>query len=224
MPMARFGSNPHGDNLYRIVFAPSRKYLVYGEWPDGSRNATWLPKYPEVGDSWILERWLTAFEYARCTPEEWNRDLTVLGPYPDRGEYEICHRFNLVGPGDESVDKVIALIEQSHKQTRRNGAMFDNPENTVACRQIQDELQADTSRQMQDRIGNVLPAFGNAPLSGYGGGRGTKTFPVELSAYEAGLPVMPRSGRNKQISRSTLVAGNRLTAQQEEFYARSSGR
>jgi len=111
--MARFGQNPYGDNLYRIVFAPSRRYLVYGEWPNGERKATWLPKYPEVGDSWVLERWLTPFEYARCTPEEWNRELTVLGPYPDRGEYEICHKFNRVVPQDENITKLVELIEAS---------------------------------------------------------------------------------------------------------------
>ncbi len=214
--MARFGQNPYAQNLYRIVFAPSRRYLVYGQWPDGSRKAQWLPKYPEVGNSWVLERWLTPFEYARCTPDQWNRELTILGPYPDRGEYELCHKFDLVSPSDESIVKLIELIEASHKNTRRNGAMFDNPENTQACLREAERQQTSTSAQMQDLIGNVLPAFGAAPMSGYGGGRGTKDFHVTRSAAEAGLPVMPRAGRKEQISRSTLIAGERFT--QEESH------
>lgn len=206
-PMARYGQNQYGDNLYRIVFAPSRRYLVYGEWPNGDRKATWLPKYPEVGDSWILERWLTPFEYARCTAEQWNQELTVLGPYPDRGEYEICHKFSLAVPQDENITKLVEQIEMSHKSTRRNGNVFDNPENTVACRQIQEEKDAAISAEMQARIENLFPAYGGVPMAGYGGSRGTKTFPVELSAYEAGLPVMPKPAeRGKHISRSTLVA------------------
>ena len=211
--MARFGQNPYGQNLYRVVFAPSRRYLVYGEWPSGERKAQWLPKYPEVGNSWVLERWLTPFEYARCTPDEWNRELTILGPYPDHGEYEICHKFDLVNPGDENLTKLINLIEQSHKTTRRNGKVFDNPENTVACMRNAEREQAKISADMQDRIGNVLPAFGAAPMSGYGGSRGTKAFPVERSAVEAGLPVMRPTKRGKHISRSTFVSGDQLVTQ-----------
>ncbi len=206
-PMGRYGTNPYGDNLYRLIFAPSRRHIVYGEWPDGSQKAQWVRRYPEVGDAWILERWLTPFEYARCTPEEWNRELTILGPYPERGEYEICHKFNLVNPTDESLPKLIELIEQSHKKTRRKGNVFDNPENTVKCMENAEREQASISSEMQALIGNVLPAFGASPMSGYGGGRSTKAPPVRLSAQEANLPTMPRpTGERKQVSRSTLVA------------------
>ncbi len=212
--MGIFGKNPHGDNLYRIIFGPSRTHLVYGEWPNGERKAQWVKKYPEVGDSWVLERWMTPFEYARCTPDEWNQTLTVLGPYPDRGEYELCHRFELVNPADESIVRLIDAIEQGHKQTRRNGAVFDNPDNTQACLRIAEEEQASTSSQMQALIGNALPAFGADAMVGYGGGRSSKGGKVVKSAQEAGLPVIPRSRqRGKDISRSTLIAGDRLVAQ-----------
>lgn len=212
--MRRFGQNPYGENLYRIIFAPSRRYIVYGEWPDGSRKASWVRKYPELGDHWVLERWLTPFEYARCTPQEWNETLSVLGPYPDRGEYEICHMFDLVNPADESVTKVIEQIEAAHKNVRRDGRNFDNPENTVACQRLAEEEQASISSEMQARIENCFPAFGGVPMAGYGGTRGTKTFHVARSAVEAGLPVMPRpKERGKHISRSSISSGDRLIAQ-----------
>jgi hypothetical protein len=214
MPMARFGLNPYGQNLYRIIFAPSRTHLVYGEWPNGERKAQWVKRYPEVGESWVLERWLTPFEYARCTPEEWNQMLTILGPYPERGEYELCHKFDLVNPADESITKLIEVIEQGHKQTRRNGTVFDNPENTQACMRLAQEEQDGISSQMQALIGNALPAFGADAMVGYGGIRSSKGGKVRLSAQEAGLPVMPRANeRGKHISRSTLIAGDRLVAQ-----------
>ncbi len=208
-PLPQFGSNPYFETLYRVVFAPTRLAIVSGLWNTGETKTQWCPKYPQVGEKWVLERWLTPFEYARCTPEEWkdNPVLAVLGPYPERGEYELCHVFSRVTPDDENIESVIAVIEMGHKNTRRIGTMFDNPENTAACHQIQADKDAAIAAEMQDRIQNLFPAYGGVPMAGYGGGRGTKTFPVKLSAYEAGLPVMPKpTERGKHISRSTLVA------------------
>ncbi len=214
-PMARFGQKPHGENLYRLIFAPSRRHLVYGEWPNGERKASWVKRYPEIGEAWILERWLTPFEYARCTPEEWNQTLTILGPYPDRGEYELCHKFDLVTPTDESIPKLIALIEQSHKTTRRNGRAFDNPDNTAACVDAAAREQASISGQMQDCIGNALPAFGVNAMVGYGGRRGTKEKPIRMTAEEMRLPTF---GRRRPLpgteSRSTFGVSNLMGAGQ----------
>jgi hypothetical protein len=209
-PLPQFGANQYFEVLYRIVFAPTRLYMVHGLWNDGQTKAKWTPKYPEVGEKWVLERWLTPFEYARCTPDEWktNPALSVLGPYPERGEYEICHVFNHVTPDDENLDMIVGLIEASHKNTRRVGRSFENPENTVACNRIAEEQQAANHRSMLDLIENTFPAFGGVPMAGYGGARGTKSFHVELSAEDAILPVMPPpKERGKHISRSTITAG-----------------
>src|SRR5271166_389493 len=90
MPMGRFGHNPYSGNMYRIVFAPSRRHLVCGTWPDGSNHASYVKRYGNLGEQWIMERWLPAMEYAKCSKETWDRDFLILGPWPERGEYELC--------------------------------------------------------------------------------------------------------------------------------------
>lgn len=179
-PMARFGKNPYGENLYRIVFAPSRRMIAYGTWADGSRKARYIPKYPEIGDQWILERWMTPYEYTGRTPEQWKQTLTVLGPYPDRGEYEVSHVFEACGPTDANLTKLISWIEEGRKRSWW--------ENRTACQADSEADEKERKNLREAIIRDSLPAFGTAPLSGYGGGRGTKTAPILKSAEELGLP------------------------------------
>lgn len=190
--LSRFGQNPYGENLYRIVFAPTRRYLVVGE------RAHWWPKYPECGDSWILERWRSAMEY-HGSRASWDMLCSNLGPYPERGEYDIAHHFEIVQPDDCNLDKLIAWMEEGHKRNPR--------ENTVALKAALEKDEADLSKVRQAMIGNSLPAFGSAPMSGPGGGRGTKTYPVMKSAEALGLPILPRPKKQTdQLSRSSLVS------------------
>lgn len=205
--MARFGTNPYGQNLYRIVFADSRRHIIYGEWPNGERKATWVELYPHLRGHWVLEKWLSPQEFAGCTAEQWNANhaLTVLGPYPDRGEYEICHDFDIVGPADCNLDKLISWIEEGKKRSFW--------ENRAACQADYDQQQKDISNEMQARIGNALPAFGSAPMVGHGGGRGTKTRPVLRAAEDVGMPVMPAAERGKHLTRSSVFSGDRLITQ-----------
>ena len=116
LSLERFGKNPYGDHLYRIVFAPSRRSIVFGEWPDGANEARLIPTYSELGNVWVLERWLSAAEFARCDRATWDATLSILGPYPERGEYEKCHVFALSGPDDANLDKLISWIEEGQIQ------------------------------------------------------------------------------------------------------------
>ena len=34
LPMAVYGLNQYGENLYRVVFAESRRHLIGGQWRD----------------------------------------------------------------------------------------------------------------------------------------------------------------------------------------------
>jgi hypothetical protein len=183
-PMSRFGQNPYGQNLYRIVFAPSRRQIVYGEWPDGSRRASLVAAYPEVGRRWILEHWMSAFEYARCTPETWNMTMTLLGPYPERGEYQVCHIFDPVLPSDCNLDRLVMLLEAGRRKFTLN-------ENTVAIKENEATRVKGIDGQKDAMIRNSLPAFGMAPMSGFGGGRGTKGDSPTRDPHWAGLPVAP---------------------------------
>lgn len=199
--MARYGKNPYGENLYRVVFAPSRRHIVYGIWADGSRQASYVATYPHVGASWILERWLTPFKYARCTADQWNESMTILGPYPHRGEYECCHVFDACGIADSNLDNLIRWVEM--------GEDYSFNENRVACQKNVDYDEKERKRLRHDIIDNSMRALGTGPLSGYGGGRNTKTYPILKSAEELGLPTKPglTRVRSKRKTRFEIPLG-----------------
>ncbi len=200
LSLERFGKNPYGGALYRIVFAPSRRYLVCGEWPDGSNKASYARKYPqlcahrengtEVGiDHWIMERWLPAEEYAKCSKEYWDRELLILGPWPAQGEYELCHVFEACGPSDAALDVLVAAIEEGRRRSFWEKRVFHQEEADREKKAISDQQEA--------MIRNWLPAFGSAPMIGRGGGRGTKTVPIVRTAEELGLPTQGGAFRTK---------------------------
>lgn len=193
IPMGKFGKNPFGENLYRIVFAPSRRYIVYGEWPDGSQKANFVKKYPQVGDQWIMERWLPAEEFARCTREYWDRNMLILGPYPSRGEYEVCHVFETCLPAEAGLDVLIRCIEEGRTRSLA--------EKITWHREDAEKEKQSISAQQDDMIRNWLPAFGTAPMSGFGGGRGSKTAPIMRTAEELGLPTQAGQFRTKNKPR-----------------------
>ena len=175
--MSRFGLNPQGAPLYRIVFAPSRRYLVVGE------AAEWRVLHKQLGPVWIMERWLPAEQFAKCTRDEWNRDMLVLGPWPEKGEYELCHVFDTAPPADASIETLIAWIEAGRQIPFSETRAFHQKD-------AKRELLA-TRATAEDMIRNRLPAFGVSPMVGFGGGRGSKTAPLLRSAQELGLPTKP---------------------------------
>lgn len=177
--MRRFGLNPHGDPLYRIVYAPSRRYLVCGEWPDGSNCAHWIVKHKNLGDVWIMEKWISGEQYAGCSREAWNAGQLILGPFPDRGEYELCHAFEACGPEDANLEKLIAVLNLRY-----------SPAETLAWhRKDADKEQKNTRAIAEDMIRNKLPAYGGRALhSARGVKRSLKTAPLLLTAQQAGLP------------------------------------
>lgn len=169
--MARFGQNPFGENIWRVVHAPSRRSLVHGH----GRKPKWLPTYPQAGNAWVLEKWLSAYEFTKCTAEVWNMSMTLLGPYPSRGEYELAHVFPDFNVNPE---KIITWIEA--------GKRYSANENANSLKQDMERENEAGVKYRKDVIMNALPAFGNAPMAGYGGGRGIKTQPDAYSANDFG--------------------------------------
>ena len=95
----RFGVNPFGAPLYRIIFSDSRTYLLGGKHPDGACEYREYPLYPLLKGQWVMERWMSPEDFAgkrevyereQLDPES---GLLTLGPYPHRGEYAFCHQF-----------------------------------------------------------------------------------------------------------------------------------
>lgn len=182
-PMARFGQNPFGENLWRIVHAPSRRSLAHGQ----GMSPKWLPTYPQIGNAWILEQWVSAYDFAKCAPEVWNMSMTILGPYPSRGEYEWAWTFAPAPAADCDVEQIVSWVRAGKEK-------YSAAENLTAIKEDADKEQREGQRLREAQIRNLLPAFGAAPMSGYRGGRNTKTFDFPYAA-----PV-PRVGAHKTAS------------------------
>jgi hypothetical protein len=192
--MKRFGQAPMGDAMYRVVFAPSRRYLVVGEWPDGSNCAQWVPKHKNLGNVWILERWRPAEEICPLGKEYWDLHHSILGPWPHKGDYELCHTF-VAPPSDANIGRIVQDVEQS--RTIRFAE-------TLAWHRRDAEKEVKDRRSMiDDRIRNLLPAFGSRPFSG----RVSRRTPTPLlrTAEELGLPtkggfsVKPKPGDTNAV-------------------------
>ena len=161
IPMERFGKNPYGENLWRVVWAPSRRVLAGDD-----SGFHWVHAYRQAGPVWILEKWVDPFTFCQMTREKWDREMLVLGPYPSRGEYIQAHIFG-VSVADANLDKLIAWIDAGRQRSYA--------EHLTAAREEYAAEEAEASAQRQAIIRNALPAFGTSPVAGYGGGSGTKT-------------------------------------------------
>lgn len=182
--MARFGQNPYGENLWRIVHAPSRRSLVHGQ----GRKPKWLPTYPQAGNAWVLEKWLSAYEFTKCTAETWNMSLTLLGPYPERGEYELAHTFNPMPMGE--VGKIITLINAGKRHSAN--------ENKNSIRADLDKQESDRQKYWHDRLMERTHAYGTAPIASSRVSRGTKTRDFQIAAQQTGLPTQAGHMRIQQ--------------------------
>ena len=138
-------------------------------------------KHKSVGNVWIMERWLPAAEYAKCTREAWDRALLNLGPYPDRGEYEVCHVFEACGPTDANIEKLVKWVEAS-----REVRAYDTK---VWHQNDAEREKKETQTLAQDMIRNKLPAYGGRAIASSRVARSFKTRPILKTAEELGLPL-----------------------------------
>lgn len=199
--MARFGLNAYSEPLFRIVFAPSVKTLVGGVFADGFSGYRTRPAYRNIGNKWIVEKWISAFEHTKMTPEAYDlafRDpvtgLVLTGPYPTRGVYNWCHTFDACDPVNENIDQLIGLLLKAEKNDPRDNqrAILD----TMAREEAADDAQR------YERCKELLPAFGIRAANIGGMVKATKSAPLMKSANELGLPTEGFSvmdSRKKQI-------------------------
>lgn len=187
MSMARYGLNPHGEPVYRVVFAPSVKKLVGGKFADGFIGYRVRKSYPHLGACWALEKWLSPFEATRMTEAQYNARYTdpetgllYTGPYPQRGTYFLCEALSCT-PGDANFDKLIAWIEQGKKN--------DPARNRQAIVEDLERRERYEAQQRFDRCKELLPAAGIRPANFAGNPKKNKSAPVMRSANELGLPV-----------------------------------
>ena len=216
MALGRFGQNPFGENLFRIVLAPSVARLIGGQWPDGSRGYKWSVPLSYRSKGWILESW----DWCRVSPREWESAMDpfsgwpVNGPYPSRGEYYLSWEFDK-GVQADSLEKIIGAIHagrnRSFEEIRKN---------------LKDEYAAEERNRLREQDAEIrdgFTAFGVTPkpISSRRVSRGTKTMPEMKSANELGLPIprpvdlVGRKGSRRSFDlrdakiRTSLIAGRR---------------
>lgn len=206
MPMGMFGTNQANEPIYRVIWAESRLHLVGGRWKDRDSampndaevmlhgkdrsivrevdEYRWVARYPGL-KKWILEKWLPAFEYAG-SPERWELDtkdpvtgLLQLGPYPARGEYEMCYAFPST---PAQVETVIGMLEKS------KGISFG--EKKRAIQENLDKEHAAYLNRVDEVVLGAQPAFGTAAVSGIPGKR--RPEDVKLQLTDADLRNMPK--------------------------------
>jgi len=105
--LERFGRNPYGQNIYRLIWAPSRMRIFGGYWNDtGKREYRLVQKYGPT-PQWALEVWRPATIY--FSPEIWNRQTVsadgflTCGPFPVHGEYECLNKFSAKNADDGGI-------------------------------------------------------------------------------------------------------------------------
>lgn len=145
--MARYGENLFAQPLYRVVFSDSRTDLLGGKWPDGNCEYRESPRYPGIKGQWILEKWMSAQDYAGSREEyeraQWDADsgLMTCGPYPHRGEYVLCHVFistptesmigwavhdNKISRGMTAGQRKQGIMQPLEQQQKAQDARFDD--------------------------------------------------------------------------------------------------
>lgn len=169
----RYGKTPYNQSLYRIAWAPSRKYCGR----DYSGRFVSLSCYPSAGDCWVLEKWVSPWDFARCGPDDWAKQHAGLGLYPARGEYVYKAELSC-SPDQANIDKLIHWVEAGDRRSK-----FENRDS------IRESYKAETASarsNVRDAIGDALPAFGIRPFSGGRVSRGSKTVPIRNTANQIG--------------------------------------
>jgi hypothetical protein len=189
MPMARFGLNPFGEPLYRVVFAPTVRRLIFGTFADGYTGARVRKSYADVGNKWILEKWISGFEDTKMSPAEYERwgprdpqsGMLINGPYPHRGTYNLVHEFDHEGQV-HGAHLIIELVERGAKRTlgevQANNRMLD------------EKREKEDAEKRFLRVRETEPLYGIRPANFAGAPKSvnSKSQRAPLSANELGLP------------------------------------
>ena len=194
-PMKQFGQVPgREDNLFRIVWAPSVKQLVGGAFADGFTGYRARPSYRPIGDAWILEKWISAFDATQSDEAAYNArwkdpqtGLCITGPYPRNGTYFHCHTFPGKRP-EIDIELLIALIKKAklnNKQANQR-AILD---------QLEKDERADDARRF-DQVKDMAAVGGIRPANIGGKVKAQKSMPPLEDARKFGLPTNGPAFRN----------------------------
>lgn len=175
--LARFGRNPWGAPIFRVVWSEAEHKTVGGEFHDGFRvvrEYRYVPKYRATA-RWVLEMW----KPTPVSPKRWECDeydhlsgLMKSGPYPYRGEYWAV--MVLQGPKGEYVPLSPGLVQFVAGLISRSQSVTAW-ESFVAMRAEEERKQRETSARNRAIISDAISAFGNAAHSSHYGKSKEKT-------------------------------------------------
>lgn len=177
MDLSHYGSTPNGGNLYRLVFAPSVRNLIGGTWADGVTEYRSRPTYRNLGNEWVLERWLSPQEYYGMTQEVYERTKIMKngmfagGPWQSEGHYFMCMDAPIRVEAIPSIGKLIEGIEFG----RRNKSNERDQLNRQLAQLEVEQEQNNTDTLLLDKIRELRPSFGNRPTSFAGGVHSSKS-------------------------------------------------
>lgn len=202
--LARFGKNPWGEQVYRVVWAESRSELLGALWAEGP-GYRHVAVYPGI-KRWILEKWLppdqAGYFFAMWHKQGRDEHSGLMQQFPYRGVYECVRvletpktrKFMPLSPG--FMDFVCRLVEKSRKLTPW--------ERYVAHREAQERKAAEAKRIRTDRVGDVISAFAGTQAS-YQGQQHRGGFKSEINPnprpYTGFRQVGPRlQGRKNHVN------------------------
>jgi hypothetical protein len=191
-PMKVYGTIPGRDEpLFRIVYAPSVRALMGGEFTNPETGAVEFtgyqarPLYDHIGDKWIMEKWASAFDYTKQTEAEYyaqwkdQHGLCLTGPYPRNGAYQWVWTFNK--PEQIGAAGIVAALV--------NKARFNSQAaNEAALRDAQKAAKKARFQQNFDRMKDANRAFGIRAANIGGRVKAQKSFPELQPASKFGLP------------------------------------
>lgn len=170
------GLNPFGQPMFVLSWGWSRLSPIGGHWDDnGAFEVRMVPKYMSKDEHgnltfnrWHIEKWLPAEMYG--SPEDWDartieweneaektgRSLQSLGPYPSRGEYELC--LTLAGKRGEFMAPTIVILETC-VQLIEAGRLEPKSKRKAALYEREAKRERDEIARNEDILGDVSPYF-----------------------------------------------------------------
>jgi len=140
------GVNRFGEPNYRAVWGWNRLTWIGGNWEDKDETGAivrevvelrQVPKYTPF-NRWHIERWVPPEVYG--SPVDWYRQtlevegscsIPALGPYPARGEYELCFTLEGPAPAGEFVQLTPTIAEHIARLVERSRS-FSSAERRAA--------------------------------------------------------------------------------------------
>jgi hypothetical protein len=176
--MKRYGLNPYGEPLWRVIWGETRFYLAGTD----ANSVQWLPLYGFP--CWVLEKWLPAEKFAG-TRQQWEMSEltsgTKLGPYPERGEYEPAHIFRNFEPTTGAIEKFMHWIQA--------GQNYSFAEKRAALQAEHDKRKAAQEKLIHDVYEESQGPFGHNPVAGIPSKKKPEDMKLDIGAEDLKMPM-----------------------------------